>query len=236
MLTNTLKQCALGEGASLVGIVDLDRLAGIETDPVDLLAPFTHAVSMAIALSNPIMDSIVDLPTPIYGSHYSRVNALLDDVALKVTRFLEDSGASALPLPASQTLDTTSNRSYVSHKAIAVAAGIGWQGKSLLTISPQYGPRIRLVSVLTDAPLESDGPIKNRCGTCTKCTDACPAQAIKNVNTDSHYSSRNEALHFDRCVRHLREVCVPMEHIGAPICGVCIRACPWGGKKRPRPK
>ncbi|BCS89385.1 4Fe-4S double cluster binding domain-containing protein [Pseudodesulfovibrio sediminis] len=230
MDTATLKQFACGEGASLVGIGALDRLAGIETDPADLLEGFTNVVSMAVALSNPIIDTISDRPTPLYASHYSRVNAMLDTLALKVTRFLEERGASALPLPASQVLDSIKNTSFISHKAIAVAAGIGWQGKSLLAVSPEYGPRIRLVSVLTDASLEPDAPLRNRCGGCTRCTDACPAHAIKNVNTDSHYDSRDEALHFDRCVKHVREVCVAMEHIGTSICGVCIQVCPWGQK------
>lgn len=215
---------------TLVRIADLGLLAGIATEPADLLDGFTRAVSMAVALSNPIIETIRERPTPIYASHYSRVNDLLDRAALRVARLLEESGARALPLPASQTLNTQENTSYLSHKAVSVVAGIGWQGKSLLTVSPQFGPRIRLVSVLTDADLAPDAPLKNRCGSCTKCTEACPAGAIRNVNTDWHYASRDQALHFERCVRHVREVCGPMEHIGAPICGVCIRACPWGGK------
>ena len=44
----------------------------------------------------------------------------------------------------------------ISHKAVARTEGIGWQGKSLLIVSPQYGPRIRLATVLTDMPLEPD--------------------------------------------------------------------------------
>jgi epoxyqueuosine reductase QueG len=234
MNTPELKRTAVEAGASVARVADLDRLRGLETLPPDLLDGFRYAVSMAVALSDPIIESVTDQPTPIYASHYSRVNALLDRTALKVTRYIEERGARAMPLPASQTLDEERNVSYLSHKAVAVAAGIGWQGKSLLTVSPDYGPRIRLVTVLTDADLEPDEPIRNRCGGCTRCTDACPVGAIKNVNTDSHYASREEALHFERCVRQLRQVFTPMEHIGAPICGVCIKVCPWGAKKRPK--
>lgn len=234
MNTEEFKDFARGAGATLVRIADLDRLRGIETLPPDLLDGFSRAVSMAVALSGPIIETITDRPTPIYASHYTRVNALLDEAALRVTRHLEERGARAMPLPASQVLDVEHNRSYLSHKAVAVAAGIGWQGKSLLTVSPQFGPRIRLVTVLTDADLTPDEPLRNRCGACTKCTDACPAGAIKNVSTDSHYASRDEALHFERCVHHVREVCAKMENLGgSAICGVCIRVCPWGAKKRP---
>lgn len=232
MNSEELKKYAVDAGANVARIADLDRLRGIETLPPDLLDGFDRAVSMAVALSDPIIETITDRPTPIYASHYSRVNALLDDTALKVTRYIEERGARAMPLPASQVLDVERNLSFLSHKAVAVAAGIGWQGKSLLTVSPDFGPRIRLVTVLTDADLVPDAPLRNRCGGCTKCTDACPAGAIKNVSTDSHYASRHEALHFERCVHHVREVCAKMENIGASICGVCIKVCPWGARKR----
>jgi epoxyqueuosine reductase QueG len=230
--TQQLKSFAVDQGVTLVRVADLDRLRGIETNPPGLLDGFTRAVSMAVALSDSVIETIAGWPTPIYASHYSRVNALLDEAALKVSRAIEEGGFKAMPLPASQVLDTARNMSFLSHKAVAVAAGIGWQGKSLLTVSPQFGPRIRLVTVLTDAPLAPDEPLKNRCGSCTKCTEACPAGAIRNVNTETHYSSRHEALHFERCVHHVREVCAKMEHIGSSICGVCIRVCPWGGKRK----
>ena len=125
---------------------------------------------------------------------------MLDDIALRVSQCLQHAGAKALPIPASQLLDKTNWRSYISHKAVAVAAGVGWQGKSLLVVNPEHGPRIRLVTILTDASLDADKPIKNKCGKCPACSKACPAQAIKNVNTDWHYSDRNEALHFERCL------------------------------------
>ena len=160
------------------------------------------------------------------------MNALLDQIALRVARYIEKANGRALPIPASQLLDKASWHSYISHKAVAIAAGIGWQGKSLLVVNPKNGPRIRLVTVLTDLPLTPDKPISNRCGKCSKCTDACPAQAIKNVNTTWHYSDRDEALHFERCVAKLTQEFPKLPFIESPICGVCIRACPWGKKGR----
>ena len=107
-------------------------------------------------------------------------------------------------------------------------AGLGWQGKSLLLINPDYGPRIRLATVLTDAPLEADSPLKNLCGECTLCRDACPAGAIKGVRTDDHYKNRDEALYFSRCVEKLVGEFSKLPNVGAPICGVCINVCPFG--------
>jgi epoxyqueuosine reductase len=229
-----LKDFAARCGADVVGIADLSRLAGISTCPEDLLTGYSRAVSIAVRLSDGVIDPIVDAPTPLYQQHYLKVNALLDDIALRVAQFIQDAGARACPLPASQVLDKTEWFSYISHKAVAVAAGIGWQGKSLLVVNPKYGPRIRLVTVLTDLSLKPDKPIRNRCGKCPACSEACPAQAIKNVNTDWHYADRNEALHFDRCATKVSREFAGRPFIDSPICGVCIRACPWGAKKRRR--
>jgi epoxyqueuosine reductase len=115
---------------------------------------------------------------------------------------------------------------------VAVAAGIGWQGKSLLVVTREFGPRVRLVTVLTDWELEPDKPLKNLCAKCSECADACPVQAIKNVNTDFHYAERDEAIHFDRCLGRVVENSTTIEFVESPICGVCIRVCPFGQKKR----
>ena len=162
-----LKRRARSWGASLVGIADLDRLRGIETEPAELFEGFRRAVSIAVRLSDPVLDQITDRPTPLYSQHYQKVNALLDELALRVSLAIQKAGGRALPLPASQILDAERLTSYLSHKAVAVAAGVGWQGKSLLVVSPQHGPRIRLVTVLADLPLAPDAPLKNRCGGCT---------------------------------------------------------------------
>jgi len=226
--TPALKRRARAWGASLVGVADLERLRGIETEPTDLFTGFMRAVSVAVRLSDPVLDQIVDRPTPLYAQHYQKVNALLDELALRISLAVQKAGGRALPVPASQILDSERLTSYVSHKAVAVAAGIGWQGKSLLVVSPEHGPRLRLVTVLTDLPLTPDEPLKNRCGGCTACTDACPAKAIRGAKTESHYESREEALHFDRCRTLVLEEFPKLPHITGGICGVCVSVCPWG--------
>lgn len=228
----SLKNAARSFGAAQVGVADLALLRGIATEPADLLDGFSRAVSLAVPLSGPIMDALGDKPTPLYARHYLMVNGLLDDIALRVGLMLQESGARSLPLPASQVLDPVAWTSYLSHKAVAVAAGVGWQGKSLLTVSPLFGPRIRLATVLTDAPLAPDKPLKNRCGSCDKCAQACPAGAIKNVNTGWHYASRDEALHFERCAVKVTTEFAALPGVGHPICGVCVRVCPFGARKK----
>lgn len=234
--TENLKRFAEQCGADLVRIADLTRLQGIETEPADLLEGYTRAVSMAVRLSHGVVDAIVDHPTPLYQQNYAKINLLLDDIALRVMGYLQSAGARTLPIPASQLLDKTRWLSYISHKAVAIAAGIGWQGKSLLVVNRKFGPRIRLVTVLTEMELVPDEAVKNLCARCSSCADACPAQAIRNVNTSHHYEDREEALRFDQCVARVTENQSSLPFIEAPICGVCIRACPFGQRKRSRRK
>lgn len=231
MNANLLKKFASECGADVIGIADLDALRGIETEPSDLLDGYCRAVSIGVRLADGIIDPIIDEPTPLYQQHYFKVNALLDDIALRVSQQLQSVAAKTLPIPASQVLDKTGWHSYLSHKAVAIAAGLGWQGKSLLVVNPHFGPRLRLVTVLTNFDLEPDKPLKNLCARCSACADACPAHAIKNVNTESHYHNRDEALYFERCVARVTGNPSRLPFIESPICGVCIKVCPWGAKK-----
>ncbi len=228
-LKNELFANAKQWGADLIKVADTARMKSMETRPDDLLKNFPRAISIAIQLADGIIDTIVDTPTEIYSQHYQRVNALLDNIACRVTSFIQNNGGKALPIPASQILCEERFVSYISHKAVAINAGLGWQGKSLLLVTPQDGPRIRLVTILTDLDIQADKPIKNRCGKCTQCTDACPAGAIKNVNTELHYSSRNEAVDLSACVDHLNKVS-GYGNLMPYICGVCVASCPWGKK------
>jgi len=228
--SKALKEMARNLGADLVGIADLAYLKDVDTEPSDLLSGYTRAISIAVKLPNDVFEQLVDRPTPLYAQVYLNANALLDQIALRLTAHIEQRGYKALPIPASQPLDMTEFRSHLSAKAVANVAGLGWQGKSLLIITPEFGPRIRLATVLTNMPLAADRPLKNRCGSCTACTRACVAQAIRNVPTTFHYASREEALDFRKCADKLVEEFKPLPGIDKPICGICIKVCPWGRK------
>lgn len=63
-------------------------------------------------------------------------------------------------------------------RAVAVRAGVGWWGKSTMVLTPGHGPWILLGSVVTDAVLPTNEPMKRSCGTCDACIPACPTGAI----------------------------------------------------------
>ena len=233
--TAELKATATAAGVDLVGVADLARFKATETLlPPQALERFTKVVSVAVRLDDAIVESIEDAPTPIYAQHYRTVNATLDRLTARLVTWITEQGFSACAVPASQIVDETHLLGSISHKAVARLAGIGWQGKSLLIVSPQYGPRIRLATLLTDMPLSPDKPLKNRCGTCNECVKACPASAIKNIRTADRYPKREDALHFNRCVEQTRAFKARLG-IEAQVCGVCVRVCPFGRKTRTSP-
>lgn len=229
-LTTDVKSLSKSLGADLVGIADLTPFRGFITVPEDLLEPYSNSISIAVHLNDDIVDSIVDSPTPQYADHYREVNILLDKITSHIVTWISSKGLIAQAIPASHIVDEERLLGSISHKAIARMAGIGWQGKNLLIISPQFGPRIRLATVLTNMPLIADQPLKNRCGKCEECFRACPSSAIMNVSTESHYNTREEAVYIERCYARLKTFKANPE-IRATICGVCIKSCPFGKKK-----
>lgn len=226
--TDQWKADIAGWGADLVGVADLAAMEGIEVSPAGLLDGFTRAVSIAVRLPQAVCDEIDDRPTPAYAKAYAAANDLLDHIARQTAEALQRDGRRSLPIPASQVLDRETWTASISHKAVARMAGLGWQGKSLLLVTPQFGPRVRLSTILTDAPLVADGPVKNRCGSCKVCHDACPAGAIKGVRTRDRYRNREEAVDLARCAELLTERFAKLPGIGSSICGVCVKVCPFG--------
>ncbi len=229
--TEELKEAANEAGADLVGVADLGPFKTEGGLPPGLACErFSKAVSVAIHLDDAIVDTIRQAPTPAYARHYRAINAALDHLTARLVEWIVSRGFSACAIPASEILDEQNLLGRISHKAVARMAGIGWQGKSLLIVSPQYGPRIRLSTLLTDMPLASDKPLKNRCGACNKCARACPASAIKNIRTGDRYADRDDALHLDRCVKQTLAF-KARTGINTRICGVCVKVCPYGRKR-----
>jgi len=229
--TKEVKKKAIGLGADLVGVADVEPLKQLKLNPANLLDGFVTALSIGVRLPQSVFEQITDHPTPLYSNVYQTANRMLDEIGFRTAMVLERDGWKSVPIPASQVLDRKHWYGAISHKAVGRMAGLGWQGKSLLLVTPRYGPRIRLATVITSAPLTIDGPVKNRCGKCTRCRDACPVGAIKGVGTREHYKTRNSALHLTRCAEKLVNEFSRLPDVGAPICGICIKVCPFGRRK-----
>jgi epoxyqueuosine reductase len=228
--TSQIKKYVEEWGGDLIGVADVNLLKGLKTNPSDLLIPYTRALSVGVQIPLSVFEMIKDRPTPIYRSIYMTANRILDDIAFKTSRMLQKDGNLSLPIPASNVIDRENWYGEISHKAVANMAGLGWIGKNLLLVTKDFGSRVRLVTILTTAPLKIDEPIKNRCGKCVLCRDACPVGAIKGMNTEDHYKNRTEALDLQKCSEKLVDEFAKIPDIGTSICGICIKVCPFGRK------
>jgi len=167
-------------GADLFGVADLTRYRPYSGFDESILRELPYGISVGIRLSDVIIDGITERnPTQAYAHHYVTVNALLDNLTLRISNYCQAKGYQALPVPASQITNVGMHQGTISHKAVAALAGLGWIGKSQLLINPFHGPRMRFASVLTEMPMKTSEPIKSRCGSCTKCVDSCPVGADK---------------------------------------------------------
>jgi len=214
-IKNEIEKLLLCSGVAIFGIADIREIKKDFKINENVLDKLNRAVCIAVRLSDAIIDEIGDHPTLAYYHHYRRINNLLDDACLKLANFIQDKGFYGYPVAASQISNWQKQTADVSHKHIAVQAGLGWIGRNNLLVTEEFGCRIRLASVLTDMPLESSAPLAQDCGNCTECIDICPAQAIK--------MNKEEFGHI-KCFEKLKEF-RNKGYAGQYICGVCLKAC-----------
>jgi epoxyqueuosine reductase len=216
----SLKRFCLEQGADLFGIADI---SGIKRDFMlsqNLLERLDRAICLGIRLSEGILEEIANAPTRLYFHHYRTANALLDQLGLRVCNYVQKKSYSALPIPASQILDWSSQKGHLSHKKLGVLAGLGWIGRNNLLVNKHLGSQFRLVSILTNMPLKIDRPDRYGCKECRLCIEACPCAAIKESPADFDYL---------RCFAKLKEF-QKQRLVDQFICGVCVNACQ--GEKR----
>ncbi|ANB58519.1 epoxyqueuosine reductase [Anoxybacillus sp. B7M1] len=111
----------------------------------------------------------------------------------------------------------------LADRAVAERAGIGWSGKNCAIITPEFGSYVYLGEMITNIPFPPDNPIENRCGSCTKCIDACPTGALV----------QGGQLNAQRCIAFLTQTKGFIadefrEKIGNRLygCDTCQTVCP----------
>ncbi|MBK8367275.1 MAG: tRNA epoxyqueuosine(34) reductase QueG [Bacteroidetes bacterium] len=113
----------------------------------------------------------------------------------------------------------------VLDKAWAKKSGLGWIGKNANLINKQNGSFFFIAELIIDLDLEYDGPIQDYCGTCTKCIDACPTEALVEPFV----------VDGSKCISYLTielKDAIPSEFKNkmdnwAFGCDVCQDVCPW---------
>ena len=124
-----------------------------------------------------------------------------------------------------------SDSAPVMDKAWGARAGTGWIGKNSNLISPRSGSFVFIGTLLVDRHLYYDKPLRDKCGSCTKCMDACPVKAIV----------KPYVVDGSRCISYLtieNKGEIPSSFRGKFMnrvfgCDICQDVCPWNSKAKP---
>mgnify|MGYP002397716776 CR=1 FL=1 len=196
----------------LFGIADLNEFK----NNTSTISPFINNVMESFKYAIVIGAQYGKLGKKVGGNDTSM---FLEKVAFELMlHLIEKEKHSALIIHTEDEFDPINRLGLLSLKALAKAAGIGWQGRSLLIVSPKYGPIHRSIAVLTDMPLIANNTLKNECGNCFLCVDKCPTDALKYSKFEDHPERREDVLDIAKCN-------------GDNGCKVCIVVCPWLKKK-----
>ena len=232
-LTEWIKELALQNGVTYFGVADLSKAKkAILSQGGSEIASFPYSISLGISLINHIVDQLPRRSERSaalnYRYHaYDVINQRLDMVASIVSGFIQHQGYTVLPVPASKRIDDERISASFSHKMGASLSGLGWIGKNCLLITPDSGPRVRWVSILTDAPIEPTGQLmEEQCGDCSACVDVCPMKAFtgKPFREEEPREVRYDAR---KCEKYFEKM---KEKGKIEVCGMCLYVCPYGMK------
>ena len=189
---------------------------------------FPFALSWAIPMNPRIMAGIQQGPNQAYADEYARVNKRINEIAGMLSAEIRYRAFRAQPLAAAERTDTVSIKGDFPHKTAATRAGLGWIGRHCQLITREFGSWIRLGTVFTDVELPCGPPVeRNYCGRCTRCVEACPANALKG-NAWYPGTPREEILDARACDQWKKEHY--FQYHKGHNCGICSAVCPYGLK------
>jgi epoxyqueuosine reductase len=207
------------------------RTAAERSDPRRLL-PGSRSIIVAADAYNPATES-ADKREPdssprgriaryAWGRDYHRVlRGKLKQLADRLHEAMEE------PFESRVCVDTAP----ILEREVAAAAGLGWIGKNAMLIHPKLGSYLFLGEILTTLGLSATEPMPDRCGSCTRCLEACPTCAL----------DAPHRMDARRCISYLNiEHRAPIDPALAPLmgtwvfgCDMCQEVCPYNRKAPP---
>jgi epoxyqueuosine reductase len=194
-------------GADIVSCIDLTQLSHEQNKG------YPNALLIGIKLSPDYIKRISN-SKHIDADEFHATEAKTDQLADNISDYLSSKGHSAY----SQSEDSLLSTDYYNESTLTTPlphktiAGLGWIGKHMLLVSPEFGSAISMCTVLTDAPLKTvlHAPASSQCGDCSICIDICPVSAIKGPEW-------KKGIHRDELVDvYLCKSCL-----------LCLALCPW---------
>ena len=219
-----IRSVAEKAGADLVGFADLTKLKRFFEVTDKLIRDHPYGICIAVGL-----DRMGEYNNAMEDD---RAFPLLEHIAEKVEKEIKRNGYSARIVKPDKRVAHNSPlywKGEISHKAAAKIAGIGWTGRSTLLVTAELGPRVCLVTVLTDMPLPIGKPMKSKCGKCMLCVKTCPLGALKGASFEDHPTGVALAIEVEKCGRFVNRTWAD-----GRMCYECMLACPHGKKKATR--
>jgi epoxyqueuosine reductase len=218
MLQKAITFRAMRLGAKKIGFADLSAVGH----------PLTCRYPTGIALVIPMDNAIVGgEDEPAFFRHQVQQRDELEAIKVSLGSILKEHFYNFHSV--SNDMDQDRLVGELSHKMVANLAGLGWIGKSTLFVTPEYGPRVRLTSLLTDVRFSTRTvQPESKCGNCDSCVTACPAGALKNVEWKPG-RGRDELLDVGLCIAY-RTTMSP-DKSRRYSCARCLNACPPGMRR-----
>lgn len=221
-----LEEARLNIGADIIGVLAVredshrDFLAGVNT----FLPSAKAAVIVGIEYASEVMN-LVKHPLKYAGAvktgelltpHKEQLSSEVDQATLDLARQLKKQGHRSLTLPSMGIPFLPHQfKAALSYAHIAEAAGMGTIGTHSLLITPEFGTRVRLGCLLTEAPLQTTQRVDpvDDCTHCLDCVKICPVGAIASPNPTERYKIEAATCKFYR------------ERVDN--CGLCQKVCSY---------
>jgi epoxyqueuosine reductase len=218
---------ANGHAGEMRYLESRDEQGQLKRSSLSRVAPWARSVIVCALNYNTAQPYSTQAAEPTQGwiSRYAWFNGDYHDFVMKRLRQVEAKlRESAAELETRCYVDT----GPIVERIYAKYAGLGWIGKNTCVINQKIGSWLFLGVILTSLELTPDLPAADRCGTCTRCLDACPTNAF----TAPHQ------MDASRCIAYLtieKRGDIPMEfrdQMGRQVfgCDICQDVCPWNRK------
>lgn len=219
-MENTLS----GLEVDLVGVASMAGMDGrLQNQVLTLLPEAKSVVVFAMEIYPEVLDH--SRPDKVMGEasardmlvpHMEYLNGRITKAAYDTAKAFRRLGFKSLPMaPANYPTDQRYLTAVLSYKHAAEAAGLGTIGRHSLLVTPEFGPRVRLGCLLTQAELQPSSRLSGRlCDDCNSCIAACPANALSEPTDGAPYAINKYACSVYRG--------------GAGPCSECMRMCSQG--------
>ena len=220
------------EGVDKFGIASAESFEGAPagTHPTDLMPQCKSVIVFAIKHLD-VFATSCNLACQAYTQDITNRETLHQ--AYRISRFLEKHGSLAFPMVASVSMwpfveEESGVAGRISLRHAAQLSGLGCIGHNAMLITPEYGPRVQLGAILTDAILPLTPVLaENPCTGCGLCIEQCPADALEAPLPPAEYSPVDR----EKCMGFRREH-GGKSPLGYPnACGICRAVCPVGSKQ-----